>query len=198
MEIYPLQFEDFDVLEVGNHLEISGVLYGSPDVEGVLIILPGEEGFEKITVMHPDLEEWQSIIRQSDLKEVQVTGDDDKSKKIILRKSTRQIETKIMWEVFRRDNYTCRYCGEDKQPMTVDHMVLWEKGGPSIPMNLITSCRKCNKTRGNMEYEDWLRSPYYLAKVPSLEVDILALNSKVAMWIPEIERDHMRTVKRSR
>jgi 5-methylcytosine-specific restriction endonuclease McrA len=33
--------------------------------------------------------------------------------------------------------------------------------GASVEDNLITACRKCNKTRGNMLYEDWLNSDYY-------------------------------------
>lgn len=47
------------------------------------------------------------------------------------------------------------------KPLTVDHLVLWEEGGPSIPTNLVAADRRCNKTRGNMRYEDWLNSSYY-------------------------------------
>lgn len=192
-----LKFEDLNLLNVGNYLEISGVLYGAPNGEGLLIVLPDEVDFHEIDIMYPTLEEWQQLIRQSDIKEVELVGD-DKNKKIILRKSTRQIEQRVMWEVFRRDNFACRYCGNDKVPMTVDHMVLWEEGGPSIPMNLLTSCKKCNNTRGNMQYKDWLASAKYLSGAIKLTVIEAAANSNFANNIPIIKEKHMRQHKRSR
>lgn len=188
------KFEHFDLMSIGTQLEIVGVVYGSTD-ENVIIVLPDESILEHMQVMFPTSEEWQQIVRQSDLKETEGMV---KGQKIILRKSTRQIETKIMWEVYRRDNFTCRYCSTDRVPMTVDHVVLWEEMGPSIPINLITSCKKCNNARGNMQYEDWLRSPYYLSKVPLLPVDVLAANAKIQEQIPHIKENLLRTVKRSR
>jgi hypothetical protein len=189
-----LEFEKFDLKKIGNTLEVGGVVYVDSDDEAILIALPDQE-ISIFHTMYPTLEEWQQIIRQSDLKEVEGM---DKGKKIIMRKSTRQIEQKIMWEVFRRDFYHCRYCGEDKQPLTVDHIVLWEEMGPSVPINLISSCKKCNNKRGNMQYEDWLVSPYYLSKVPQLTVDIIAKNSLALTDIPYIKENLLRNVKRSR
>jgi len=84
-----------------------------------------------------------------------------KFRKVIVRKSTRNISQEVSWRVFRRDKCKCRYCGNDKVPLTVDHLVLWEEGGPSIEDNLTAACKKCNKTRGNMQYADWLNSSYY-------------------------------------
>jgi hypothetical protein len=188
------KFKNFDVLVVGTELEIIGVVYGSPR-EDVIIMLPGEDVVEPIQIMTPDLDEWTKIIRQSDLKEVEGM---DKGKKIVLRKSTRQIETKIMWEVFRRDEYHCRYCGANDRPLTVDHVVLWEEMGPSIPLNLITACKKCNNARGSMQYEDWLTSPHYLSQIPMIPVNFIAANSLVLTYIPEIKANHLRNVKRSR
>ena len=185
-----IKFEDFDLMQVGNNVEIEGVLYGD-----TLVMLPDTEGFMYLNILVPTLEEWQQIVRQSDLKEIEGM---DKGKKIILRKSTRQIETKIMWEVFRRDEYTCRYCGADDQPLTVDHIVLWEDMGPSIPLNLISSCKKCNNKRGNMQYEDWLISSFYLSQIPKIPVNMIAANSLALTYIPEIRENHLRTVKRSR
>jgi len=103
-----------------------------------------------------------------------------------------------MWEVFRRDNYTCRYCGNDKVPMTVDHVVLWEEGGPSIVDNLICSCKKCNNARSNMQYEDWLVSPEYLSRSIKLHETIRLTNDNVLNFINVIRKDHMRVSKRNR
>jgi hypothetical protein len=184
-----ISMKDFDLRSIGTELEITGVLYGD-----VLIMLPEQE-FVKLGVLVPTLEDWQKIIRQSDLKEVEGM---DKGQKIILRKSTRQIEQKVSWEVFRRDNYTCRYCGADDRPLTVDHVVVWEEMGPSVPMNLISSCKKCNNKRGTMRYEEWLGSPYYLSNITNLPVDVIAENVRVTADIPYIKTHLLRTVKRSR
>jgi hypothetical protein len=182
--------DDFDLRSIGNELEITGVLYGD-----VLIMLPGENRPLEVSGLTPTLDEWTKIIRQSDLKEIEGM---DKGKKIVLRKSTRQIETKIMWEVFRRDEYHCRYCGANDRPLTVDHVVLWEEMGPTIPLNLITACKKCNNARGSMQYEDWLTSPQYLSQLPQIPVNFIAANSLVLTYIPEIKANHLRNVKRSR
>jgi len=192
--IEKLKFEQLNLHQIGNELEIVGVVYGT-DRRNIVIMLPDEGLISPVEVMNPTLDEWQQIVRQSDLKE---TEGMIKDQKIILRKSTRQIETKIMWEVFRRDDFTCRYCNADQVPMTVDHVVLWEEMGPSVPINLITSCKKCNNARSNMEYEEWLGSPYYLSKVPKIPVGVLAANARVTADIPHIKRNLLRTVKRSR
>lgn len=189
-----MKFEDLNLLEIGNTMEISGVVY-EDDTDAFIIYLPDVDDPVTMHEIFPTLDEWTQIVRQSDMKEVEGM---DKGKKVILRKSTRQIETKIMWEVYRRDNFTCRYCSADSVPMTVDHIVLWEEMGPSVPINLICSCKKCNNARGNMQYEEWLRSPYYLSKVPLIPVNVLAANARVVADIPYIKENLLRTVKRSR
>ena len=194
-------FNELALESIGNSHEIVGVVYGNGH-DKMIIMIPDYNFVEEVDgsttwVLEPTLEEWQMIIRQSDLKEVGVIGE-DKAKKIILRKSTRQIETSVMWEVFRRDNYTCRYCGNDKIALTVDHVVLWEEGGPSIVKNLICSCKKCNNTRGNMQYEDWLMSPQYLSRSIKLEDNGRLRNALALDLISEIREKHMRVHKRKR
>jgi len=87
--------------------------------------------------------------------------------KAVVRKCQRNIDQVVSWNVFGRDNFACRYCGRshddngNRVPLTVDHLVLWENGGPSTESNLASSCKKCNKTRGNTEYADWLNHHYY-------------------------------------
>lgn len=197
-----MKFEDFNVLDIGTKLDIKGVLYGNGE-EAIIILLPNESSPKQVKVLEPDLEQWNKIIRQSDLLEVEIV-DGDPNKKIILRKSTRQIDAKVSWEVFRRDHYTCVYCGEEHAPLTVDHVVLWEEGGPSIPENLLTSCKKCNHTRGNIQFEDWLQSDYY----KKIHLDPAA-HSLIPVWtddriksalvrIPHIKANLMRINKRNR
>lgn len=61
--------------------------------------------------------------------------------------STRQpIRKSVRFEVFKRDSFTCQYCG-CKAPdviLHVDHINPVSKGGDNEIINLITSCADCN------------------------------------------------------
>lgn len=138
----------------GNELTIIGFVVGNGK-EREIIIFPNEENVSNAPILQPNEDILVKIFKQLDTLEI--TGID----KAILRKSQRTIEQGISWEVFRRDSFKCRYCGADQVPMTIDHVVLWEELGQTAADNLITACRKCNKTRGNMQYLDWLNSDYY-------------------------------------
>ena len=51
------------------------------------------------------------------------------------------------FHIFKRDNYTCQYCGknlDDKIKLHVDHILPLSKGGSNQENNLITACQKCN------------------------------------------------------
>jgi phage replication O-like protein O len=47
--------------------------------------------------------------------------------------------------IFRRDRYRCVYCGRpDPGGLTLDHVVPKFLGGSGRPLNLVTSCERCN------------------------------------------------------
>lgn len=50
------------------------------------------------------------------------------------------------YEVLRRDNHTCRYCGASAPDakLTVDHVTPVALGGTDDPSNLVAACRDCN------------------------------------------------------
>lgn len=55
---------------------------------------------------------------------------------------------KLRFEVFRRDNFTCQYCGrvvKDGIKLHIDHIIPKSKGGDLSMDNLITSCFDCNE-----------------------------------------------------
>lgn len=63
---------------------------------------------------------------------------------------------KIRFEVFKRDSFTCQYCGR-KAPdviLEVDHIKPVCKGGQNELMNLVTSCRDCNRGKGKRKLSD--------------------------------------------
>ena len=182
-----MDFKDFPLHKVGNGCGMVGMIFADNDTSYVLAF-PEHQGNlppgEDVTMTQED---WKALVRQSDLVEVEVLAKakDGKLVKTFLRKSARQISQQVSWNVFRRDGYACRYCGNDKVPLTVDHLVLWEEGGPSIEENLLTACKKCNKTRGNMQYEDWLRSPRYVRVAEKLTQEQREANVRI---IPSLDR----------
>jgi 5-methylcytosine-specific restriction endonuclease McrA len=51
-------------------------------------------------------------------------------------------------EIFRRDNYTCQYCGHRSSTLTVDHVVPRHRGGAHSWENLVAACPQCNRRKG--------------------------------------------------
>ncbi|MGH2583262.1 MAG: HNH endonuclease [Anaerolineales bacterium] len=51
-------------------------------------------------------------------------------------------------EVFRRDSYTCQYCGRSDADLTLDHVIPRRLGGKHSWENLVTACRVCNHRKG--------------------------------------------------
>lgn len=161
-----MKFEDLDIYEVGASIQIAGAVYADK-ARAYVLLFPDDQlkGLE-IETINMTREQWSAFVRQTDLMETEVLAQssDGSLAKMVLRKSTRQVDQRVSWEVYRRDKYTCCYCGRNDQPLTVDHLVTWEVGGPTTVANLLGSCQPCNAARGKMEYGEWLRSPEY-AKV---------------------------------
>lgn len=66
------------------------------------------------------------------------------------------ISNKLRFEVFKRDSFTCQYCGK-KAPdviLEVDHINPVASGGDTTILNLITSCYECNHGKGKRELSD--------------------------------------------
>ena len=62
----------------------------------------------------------------------------------------------MRFEVFKRDAFTCQYCGR-KAPdvvLQVDHIYPQSKGGASDILNLVTSCAECNNGKSDRELSD--------------------------------------------
>lgn len=60
------------------------------------------------------------------------------------------------FEVFKRDSFTCQYCGR-KAPdvlLVIDHIEPVSKGGTNDILNLITACRDCNSGKSDRQLSD--------------------------------------------
>ncbi len=62
---------------------------------------------------------------------------------------------RLRFLVMRRDYFSCRHCGsspakDQAVELHVDHIVPWEKGGPTTLDNLQTLCTRCNLGKSNL------------------------------------------------
>jgi len=59
----------------------------------------------------------------------------------------------VRYNVNKRDNYTCHYCGVKGD--TVDHIIPKSKGGEFSEENLVCCCNDCNLEKDNLSYEEY-------------------------------------------
>lgn len=66
------------------------------------------------------------------------------------------VSKKLRFEVFKRDSFTCQYCGRSAPDAVLecDHIEPVSKGGQDDILNLITSCFDCNRGKSNRELDD--------------------------------------------
>jgi hypothetical protein len=60
---------------------------------------------------------------------------------------------RVRFEVFKRDDFTCGYCGRRSPDVVleVDHIVPQCEGGTDDPINLRTSCWECNRGKAGIQ-----------------------------------------------
>ncbi len=181
--------KDINLLDVGHTITMVGALYaGKGKVFGVLFPEGQAEAKQApVEMLDMTLEDWISFLQQTDTLPTEVVVDGT-GQKAILRKANREVDNTVSWKVYRRDQYACRYCGIDNVPLTVDHIVTWEDRGPWIEQNLLTACRKCNKTRGNTSYGEWLKSDFYARVSQKLSPAVRAANEAVLGKLDTIPR----------
>jgi len=67
------------------------------------------------------------------------------------REKKRERRLKLRFTIFKRDKYTCQYCGR-KAPnviLEVDHIYPKSKGGLDEVRNYKTACKECNIGKGD-------------------------------------------------
>lgn len=85
------------------------------------------------------------------------------------------VSRRLRFEILRRDNYTCRYCGASAPdaPLTVDHVIPRALGGDDEPTNLVTACQDCNSGKGSTSPD---------------EATVADVEEKALQWAKAIER----------
>lgn len=66
------------------------------------------------------------------------------------------ISKKLRFEVFKRDSFSCQYCGASAPDVVlhIDHIHPVSKGGDNDILNLITSCESCNNGKRDILLSD--------------------------------------------
>lgn len=62
------------------------------------------------------------------------------------------VSKRLRYEIFRRDNFACRYCGQRAPDavLVVDHVIAVALGGDDMPENLVASCVSCNEGKASV------------------------------------------------
>lgn len=71
------------------------------------------------------------------------------------RRKRDAVPNRLRFEVFKRDGFTCVYCGA-RPPgvvLNADHVVPVVDGGPTDLANLVTACATCNNGKGPIPLE---------------------------------------------
>lgn len=71
-------------------------------------------------------------------------------------KTSRDINLRLRFKVFQRDNFKCKLCGASPATnpnviLHVDHIIPYSKGGETVIENLQTLCSNCNLGKSNMK-----------------------------------------------
>jgi DNA-binding transcriptional MerR regulator len=66
------------------------------------------------------------------------------------------IGKRLRFEVFKRDSFTCQYCGKSAPDVVlhIDHIIPVVEGGGNDLVNLITSCVDCNQGKSRIKLSD--------------------------------------------
>lgn len=59
--------------------------------------------------------------------------------------------------VAARQGARCTYCGSTDVPLEFDHIFPVSKGGTNDPSNLTLACERCNRSKGGLTLEEWVR-----------------------------------------
>lgn len=106
------------------------------------------------------------------------------------------VSTRTRFEVLKRDDFTCRYCGR-KPPevkLHVDHIVPVSKGGTDDFVNLVTACQDCNlgKSAKELTNKTVRHDANQLAEEMRATRQYLAEREEFAQW----REDALRSVYR--
>lgn len=105
------------------------------------------------------------------------------------------IPKKTRFEVFKRDKFTCQYCGRSAPDviLEVDHIKPVSKGGTNDVINLVTSCRDCNRGKSDKVLSDDSTVKIQREQLEDMQAKREQLEMMVA-WKDELLKEDMMMV----
>ena len=63
----------------------------------------------------------------------------------------------VRQEIYKRDGFTCQFCGAQQPPkeLTIDHLVPVSRGGHDEITNFLTACKPCDQRKADLSLEDF-------------------------------------------
>lgn len=92
--------------------------------------------------------------------------------------------------IYLRDGMACCYCGagieDEGNLLTLDHLTPHSLGGSNRESNLITSCRRCNSSRGSRDITAFVRATAdYLGANATDILDKITRNTETPLNVKE-------------
>ncbi|QDU63300.1 CRISPR-associated endonuclease Cas9 [Planctomycetes bacterium Pan216] len=86
--------------------------------------------------------------------------------------------------VFKRDHYTCQYCGiqPGSEELTIDHVVPRAQGGVSSWENCVLACVECNKLKADRTPDQARMKLRHLPKRPAWKPIYSATRIRIHSW----------------
>lgn len=86
--------------------------------------------------------------------------------------------------LFRRDKYTCQYCGvkKSRKDLTMDHIHPKSQGGPTSWENCTTACFKCNTTKADRTPREAKMPLLSKATQPTWKDQMEGLRGRNPLW----------------
>lgn len=159
-KLFNLNYPDHEPIyfdRLGMDVVMCGMVVRDRNNRAILLIIPQKEIDQTLPqqILHPTLDEWLEILKQTDDPQYYETSPDGKVVKAIHRKCFRQVSGQISWIVYKEAGFRCEYCSADSQ-QTIDHKIPVELGGSDERKNLASACFKCNHHKANMPWDQWV------------------------------------------
>lgn len=86
--------------------------------------------------------------------------------------------------VFRRDSYSCQYCGKKfgKKDLTIDHINPKSRGGATTWINITSACFKCNTKKADRTPSEAKMELLTQPFVPSWTDQMEIVRGKSTLW----------------
>ena len=65
----------------------------------------------------------------------------------MVRRPPRSERKLTRFEIFKRDQYICQYCGKETRQLTLDHVIPRYRAGQHTWENVVSACMPCNRRK---------------------------------------------------